>query len=252
MNTSARIVAIVQARCSSGRLPRKVLLPLAGQPVIKHVLNAVMKASLIDEVILATTICSADDELASIGRAVGVRVFRGSEDDVLDRFVSALSETQADVVVRNTADDPLLDTTVIDTVIGSFLRGGCDYASNMIERSWPRGLDTEVMSRESLERSHREGTRPEDREHVTIYMRTHPDKFRLRNVTAPPQETWPDLRLCIDTPEDQALLEQVFDALYLPGRIIRVGAVIDWLKKHSEVARLNACIAQRETLGRVF
>ncbi|MCM3904145.1 MAG: glycosyltransferase family protein [Pyrinomonadaceae bacterium] len=233
-------------------MPRKVLSPLAGQPVVKHVLNAVMQATLIDEVMLATTVSSSDDDLATIGRAMGVRVFRGSEADVLGRFVAALSEIHADVVVRHTADDPLLDATVIDTVIGSFLKEGCDYASNMIERSWPRGLDTEVMSRDALECSNREGIRPEDREHVTIYMRTNPNRFQLHNVKALPQETWPDLRLCIDTPEDQSLLEKVFDALYVPGRIIRVGTVIDWLREHSEIAALNASVAQRPTLGKVY
>lgn len=249
---SARVVAIVQARCSSERLPKKVLIPLAGKPIFQHTLTAAMSSTLIDEVVLATTTSANDDDLATLGRSVGVRVFRGNESDVLDRFVRALAGDPADVVVRHTADDPLLDPFVIDTVIGNFLKGGCDYASNMIERSWPRGLDTEVMSRDALERSYRVGTRPEDREHVTIYMRTHPERFTLRNVKALPQETWPDLRLCIDTPEDQALLEKIFNALYVSGRILRVGTVIDWLRKRPVIAAVNADIKQKPVFGQIF
>jgi spore coat polysaccharide biosynthesis protein SpsF len=249
-----RIAAVVQARCASGRLHAKVLVPLAGKPVIEHVLSAVGAATLIDDVVLATTCSPVDDPLVAIASRLGVRVFRGSESNVLERFVGAIESHPADVdvVVRHTADDPLLDPAVIDTVVGHYLRGGCDYASNMIARSWPRGLDTEVLSREALMRSYRDATRPEDHEHVTFYVRTHPELFRLRNVTALPQETWPDLRLCIDTVEDQMLLEKVFDALYAPGKIIRVGTVIDWLKEHPEVVSLNARICQKATLGRVY
>jgi spore coat polysaccharide biosynthesis protein SpsF len=221
-------------------------------PVIEHVLLAIRAASLIDDVVLATTASPADDRLVGIGEALGIRVFRGSEADVLGRFIGALEDDPADIVVRHTADDPLLDPAVIDTVIGQYLKGGCDYASNIIERSWPRGLDTEVLSRNALIRSHREGKRSEDREHVTIYIRTHPDLFRLRNVKALPQETWPDLRLCLDTKEDQELLQQVFEALYIPGKILRIGTVIDWLQQHPEVTALNAGVIQKSTLGQIF
>ncbi len=247
-----RTVAVIQARCRSERLYGKVLIPLAGKPVIEHVVSAVRSASLIDDVILATSLQPDDAPLAAIGMKLGLRVFRGSDEDVLARFVGALEGDTADTVVRYTADDPLLDPAVIDMVVGNYLKGGCDYASNMIERSWPRGLDTEVLSRGALMRAHCEGTLPEDREHVTFYLRRHPELFRLRNVKALPQETWPDLRLCIDTVEDQMLLEKVFDALYVPGRILRVGTVIDWLKEHPEVAALNAGVCQKATLGRVY
>lgn len=249
---SARVVAVVQARCGSERLRDKVLVQLGDRTVIEHVLAASRAASLVDEVILATTTSSADDRLATLGARQDVRVFRGSETDVLGRFVGALEGDPANVVIRHTGDDPLLDPFVIDTVVGSFLKWGCDYASNIIDRSWPRGLDTEVFSRASLERADSEGKRPEDREHVTIYLRTHPEAFRLRNVRALPQETWPELRLCIDTREDQALLEPIFATLYRPGRILRVGTVIDWLRQHPEVAALNAEVVQKTTFGRTF
>lgn len=249
---SRRIVAVVQARCESERLRDKVLARLAGKTVIEHVLAAIRASALIDDVILATTGSTKDDRLAELGARARVRVFRGSELDVLGRFVAALVGDPADVVVRHTGDDPLLDPFVIDTVVGSFLKGDCDYASNIIERTWPRGLDTEVFSRAGLDKSNVEGSRPEDREHVTIFIRTHPEAFVLRNVRALPQETWPDLRLCIDTVEDRALLEAVFDQMYEPGKILRVGTVVEWLRRNPEICKLNSSVAQKPTLGKIF
>lgn len=247
-----RIVSVVQARSLSERLRGKVLAPLGGLPVIGHVLSAVRAASLIDDVILATTTNPADDELAAVGQDLGVRVFRGEEHDVLDRFVRALERDSADVVVRHGADSPLTDPDIINKVVGHYLKGGCDYASNVVERSWPRGAECEVFSRDALERSHREGQRPEDREHVTIYIRTHPEQFRLLNVKATAAETWPELRLTLDTPDDLRLLDAVFHALYVPDRQLRIGPVIDWLRAHPEVVALNAHVEQKRVLGRVF
>ena len=155
-------------------------------------LRALRASEPVDDVVLATTTNAADDRLLPIAARLGMRTFRGSESDVLGRFVGALEGDDADVVVRITADDPLLDPAVTGAVVRRFEAGDCDYASNMVRRSWPRGLDTEVLSRELLERSEREGQRPEDREHVTFYVRTHPDSFRLANVSAPPHETWPE------------------------------------------------------------
>jgi spore coat polysaccharide biosynthesis protein SpsF len=229
-----------------------VLTPLGGRPVIEHVVTAASAATTVDEVIVAMPDSAADDRLADVLRAIGVRVFRGSEDDVLGRFVGAVAGDPADAVVRLTGDNPLLDPAVIDAVVAGWLKGDCDYSSNMVERSWPRGLDAEVLSRAALERSDAEGLLPEHREHVTTYVRMHPDLFRLRHVRALPQETWPDLRLSLDTEVDREMLERVFDALYVPGRILRIGPVVDWLREHLEVAQMNAGVEQKPVLGRNF
>lgn len=247
-----RVVGVIQARCGSQRLPEKVMAPLAGRPVVEHVVTAVRAATILDDVIVATTTEPADDELAALCERLGVRVFRGSEDDVLGRFLGALEGDPADVVVRHTADDPLLDPNIINSVVGHFLKGGCDYASNVIERTWPRGLDTEVVTRDALERSGTDTQEPQDREHVTMWVRRHPGEFTARNVPAPPSQTWPDLRLCIDTAEDQAMLERVFDALYEPGRILHIGAVVDWLRRHPEVAAINSDVEQKKVFGKTY
>jgi spore coat polysaccharide biosynthesis protein SpsF len=150
------------------------------------------------------------------------------------------------------ADAPLVDPAIIDTVIGHYLRGGCDYAASMLERSWPRGVESEVISREALEQSARDGVRPDDPEHVTVYARSHPERFRLRNVSALPQETWPELRLTLDTDEDYRLLQAVFGELHQPGRVIRIGRVIDWLRTRPDLVAFNAHIEQKPVLGRIL
>ena len=249
----SRVVGVIQARCNSERLPGKVLLPLAGRPVVEHVLRAVLATPEIDAVVLATTTREEDARLARAGEALGVRAFRGSEADVLGRFVGALEGDPADVVVRLTADNPLCDPSVMGAVVRRLLAGDCDYASNNLERSWPRGLDCEVLSREALERTARDGGRPDDREHVTTHVRTSPDAFRLANVRAPIAETWPELRLTLDTAEDLALLERVFDALHDAGAgPLPVGRVIEWLRRRPEVVALNEEVEQKPTLGRIL
>jgi spore coat polysaccharide biosynthesis protein SpsF len=135
-------------------------------------------------------------------------------------------------------------------VIGEFLKGDCDYVSNMVERSFPRGMETEVFSREALETSYRDSVRQEDREHVTIYIRSNSQLFRIRNVSALPQDTWPDLRLTLDTEDDYALLSAVFDALYRPNEVLRSGAVIAWLRQHPNVSRINAHIKQKPVFNK--
>jgi spore coat polysaccharide biosynthesis protein SpsF len=246
-----RVVAVVQARCGSSRLPGKVLRPLAGDPVIAHVLRAAL-ASNVADVVLATTSKSEDDRLPEIAATFGVRCFRGATDDVLGRFCGALAGDSAEAVVRLTGDDPLLDCAVIDKVISTFEEKDCDYASNILERTWPRGLDAEVISRDALERANREGQRVEDREHVTIFVRTRPDLFRLENVRAREAEIWPELRLCIDTEEDEQLLEAVFRHLHIPGKAIPIGDIIHWLRARPDLVTLNAHVQQKPTLGRVF
>ena len=249
---STRVVAVVQARTGSTRLRDKVLMPLAGRLVIDHVLAALCAAETVDEVVLATTVAAADDRLAARGHELGVRVHRGSEEDVLGRFVAALSGDDATVVLRQTGDNPLLDPAIVDLAVREYLKGGCDYVSNNLERSWPRGLDVEVIAREALERSHVEGLRPEDREHVTVYVRTHPELFRIRQIHAPAAETWPDLRLTLDTGADRELLERVFDGLYEPARSLHAGTVIEWLRARPDVASINAGVEQKAVLGRSF
>ena len=177
-----KIVAIVQARMGSSRLPNKVLKDLAGATVLDRVLNRLGRSRLIRETLVATTTEPADNAIVEHCERTGQKVFRGSERDVLDRYYQAAKSTNADVVVRITSDCPLIDPEVTDATVRAFLDQRSDYTSNVRVRTYPRGLDTEVMTVQALERAWREGTKPYEREHVTPYIYENPGKFKLHGI----------------------------------------------------------------------
>jgi len=209
---TGRAVAIVQARVGSTRLPRKVLLPLIGEPILALVMRRVARARMVDEVVVATTTLPEDEEVVDLAVAHGWPVERGSEADLLERYLAAARSHDAAIIVRITSDCPLIDPEVIDRVIGAFKASDVDYASNVIPpRSYPRGLDVEVIARTALERAGREDHDPAWREHVTPYLYRHPERFRLVRVAADDDHS--DQRWSVDTPEDYELLRRIYDAL---------------------------------------
>jgi glutamate-1-semialdehyde 2,1-aminomutase/spore coat polysaccharide biosynthesis protein SpsF len=204
------IVAVIQARLGSSRLPGKMLMDLGGKPVIIRTIERVRRARLLDRVVLATTESEQDQRLAAAAREYGVEVFTGSEEDVLDRFYQAAKAASAQVCVRVTGDCPLIDPEVIDQVVSECLRDGCDYAANALWYSWPDGLDVEAFSFEALETAWREARLKSDREHVTLFIVRHPRRFRLRNVQS--RETRVrDLHLSLDDAEDLEALRRIFE-----------------------------------------
>jgi spore coat polysaccharide biosynthesis protein SpsF len=173
-----KIVAIIQARMGSSRLPGKVLLTLVDQPVLQWVYERAARIPRVDEAIVATTTSAADDPVAGWCAHHEIGVFRGSEDDVLGRYLSCAVAHEADAVVRITADCPLLDPEVSGRVLTAFLDApGCEFANNTDPWTFPDGLDTEVISTRALEVSARETTDPADREHVTLFVRRDPERF---------------------------------------------------------------------------
>ncbi|MBT7445677.1 MAG: glycosyltransferase family protein [Methylococcales bacterium] len=165
-----RVVVIIQARMTSSRLPGKVMMDLSGEAVLSYMLKRVQKAALVDDIVVATTTNQTDDDVVNLCEALDVRVYRGSEPDVLGRFYLAASEAKAEVVVRLTADCPMIDPAIIDEVISVFSEGGCDYASNTVIRTYPDGLDVEVMSIQALKKAHENAVDDRLREHVTPYI----------------------------------------------------------------------------------
>ncbi len=206
-----RTVAIVQARLASTRLPGKVLLDLSGDTLLARVLHRVQRAKTIDQVVVATTIAAHDDPIALECARLGVSCLRGDEADVLGRYREVAAATNAVVVVRITADCPLIDPSVIDSVVEAFHRHPVDYASNTQHRTWPRGLDVEVFSRVSLERAWQEATEPWQRSHVTPYFYQHPELFRLHSVAMPVDHS--TLRWTVDTADDLALIRIIYQHL---------------------------------------
>jgi sialic acid synthase SpsE/spore coat polysaccharide biosynthesis protein SpsF (cytidylyltransferase family) len=211
-----RIVAIVQARMGSTRLPGKVMREAAGEPLIGHLLDRLARCERLDQVVVATPV--GDEPLVGYLKERGATVYEGSERDVLERYVGAAKEHEADVVVRITADCPLIDPVLVDQVVDFFLAGSFDYASNTLERGFPRGLDVEVMSRAALERAHAEAREADEREHVTLHIYRHPDRFRLGSF---------ERRLCVDTAEDFVRVERL---LQKPGPVFVIAeAGSNWM-----------------------
>jgi spore coat polysaccharide biosynthesis protein SpsF len=207
-----RIVAIVQARTGSTRLPGKVLLPLLGEPILTRVMRRASRARTLDDVVVATTDAPADDVIEALAEREGWPITRGSEADLLDRYATAAREHGADVVVRITSDCPLIDPEVVDATVRAFADGDVDYASNSLDpRTWPRGLDVEVVSRDALETAWREDRDPAWREHATPYLYRHPERFRLRRV--PAASDLSAHRWCVDTPEDYELVGRIYEEL---------------------------------------
>jgi len=206
-----KVVAIIQARMGSTRLPGKVMMDLAGEPMLVRVINRVRRASRLDEVVVATTTNAEDDRIVGLCHDRGWPVFRGSEDDVLDRYYRAAVAHSAQAIVRITSDCPLIDPDVIDAVVLEFQSHypDVDFVSTGINRSYPRGLDTSVMSWAALEKAGREDTNPAWREHVTQYIIRNPDLFRVRGVENDVDYSY--MRWTVDTPEDLAFVRRIYD-----------------------------------------
>ena len=198
--SAVHVVAVVQARMSSTRLPGKMMMELAGMPLVLHTLRRAAAAERIDTVVLATSDLAVDDPLAEVAAEEGVLVHRGSETDVLRRVRDAARMASADVVVRITGDCPLLDPGVVDRVVGELV-DDCDYASNVVRRTYPKGLDTEALWRDTLERLDRLATSPPAREHVTwLAYQERPELFLLRSVEL--EEDHSEINWSVDTEED--------------------------------------------------
>lgn len=207
------ILALLQARMSSTRLPGKVLKPLAGTPMVLRQIERIDRSRRIDRLVVATSLDPSDDVLAQTLAAAGRLVHRGPLDDVLARFAGALKAHPADHVARLTADCPLADWDLIDATVDLHLASGADYTSNTPKTfAWPKGQDVEVMTAQALARTAAEATSPEGREHVTWEIWNRPDRFRLAWLPCPRDEG--EVRWTVDTPDDYAFASTVYEALH--------------------------------------
>ncbi len=244
------VVAIIQARMGSTRLPGKVLSDIGGESMLARVVRRVQHAGSVRQTVVAATAAEGDEPIVRECERLGVELYRGSELDVLDRFYRAACRFGADAVVRITSDCPLIDPGVIDRVIGAFLDWQPDYASNVLRRTYPRGLDTEVASREALERAWREAAEPYERVHVTPYFYQHPERFRLLSVTHGQEagrggsQTRPYYRWTVDTAEDLSLVREIYRRF---GDDDTFGwmDVLDLLERNPALADLNRSIQQK-------
>ena len=235
-------IAIIQARMGSTRLPGKVLMPLAGKPVLGHVIERLGFCSTLDGIVVATTVEDGDDAIVEFCESVDVPVFRGSEDDVLDRYHGAAAEFKADPVVRITADCPAIDPAVVDAVVDGFQDG--EYDMYGLTGEFPDGLDCTVFSAAALEKAWREARLASEREHVGPYIQNHPDLFRVGGL-----ELFfglGDERWTLDEPEDYELLSRVFDRLYKPRDPFTTADVLALLDEEPELRAINQNVTRNE------
>ncbi len=240
-----RTVAIIQARLGSTRLPGKVLLDLGGKTVLGRVVERVGRMKTVKDLVVATSSLESDDAIEAECRRLGVPCFRGSEEDVLDRFRGAADTMEAEQCVRITADCPLIDPGVSDDIVAQFEAADppVDYASNKIPQSFPRGLDTEVFSRYALDLAVKWAKKPYHRTHVTAYMYQTPEIFTMLSVVSDvDRASW---RWTLDTPEDLTFIRAVYEAL--EGK-----PDFDWLdvvalvEADPMLAAINAHVVQKE------
>lgn len=242
---------IIQARMTSTRLPGKVLIPLAGKTVLEHVVERCCRMKEAQSCALAITDNGADDPLEAMAKNLGIRCYRGSEENVALRYMEAARAEAVDVIVRITSDCPLIDPELSDQVIRAFVDRGADIASNSIQRTLPRGFDTEVFKASMLDRLLKEkNIDPFYLEHVTPYFYEHPERFRVESVTAPGQSySRPDWRLCIDVEEDRLLLSRIFESMKGRGEF-GASEVADLLNSHPDWARINSNVAHLKRGGK--
>jgi spore coat polysaccharide biosynthesis protein SpsF len=236
-----KTVAVIQARIGSTRLPGKVLLNLAGEPMLGRVVQRVRRARNVDEVLVATTTETQDNTIAALCAECGWLCFRGSENDVLDRYYQAARSCSADVVVRITSDCPVIDPGVVEVAIDERRLQQADYCANVVHRTYPRGLDVEVFTMATLEIAWREDNRPESREHVTPFILQHPERFVLANISC--DEDSSDRRWTVDTPEDLELARRIYEN-FGHDRFSWY-EVLALLEQHPEWSEINRHIQQK-------
>ncbi len=231
------IIAIIQARVGSTRLPNKVLLPLGGKTVLEQVASRVGRSKLINKVMVATTTNSDDDAIVEILEKAGIESFRGSENDLLDRYYQAAKLHKPKHIVRITADCPLIDSDVIDAVISLHLKDKNDYTASAFVETFPDGLDVDVMTFKALEESWKNATIPYQREHVTQFIAKNPHRFKIGNHYH--TENLSDKRWCMDEPNDYAFVEAVYSALGAERDYFGMEDVLRFLSANPDVEKIN-------------
>lgn len=241
------VIVIIQARMGSARLPGKVLLPLGGKPAIQHVIERAKLIPGISQVIIATSASPIDDPLEQFCESIDVPVFRGSENDVLDRYYQTAILYQANVIMRITGDCPLIDPVESGKVIEKFFETGVDYVSNTNPPMLPDGLDTEVFSIAVLNKAWKNAKKKSEREHVTLYIYSNPREFKIKSVLY--KDNFSQYRLTLDEKADYILLKNIFSVLESKGQFGYLDEAISILRNNPEWLKINRNIQRNEGLA---
>lgn len=248
MDKKNNVVAIIQARIGSTRLPDKVLKDIEGKPMLWHVVNRIKHSKNINKIVIATTKNKNDTKIVDFCKLYDIEFYRGSEEDVLDRYYQAAKLWQADIIVRITSDCPLIDPQVVDKVIVSYLenKDSLNGASNAIKRTYPRGLGVEVVSFNTLKRIWREAIKDYQREHVTIYMYENTKDFKILNVENNKNLSY--LRWTVDEKKDLELVREIYKSLYNRKKIFLMNDTLDLLEKKPHIMEINKDVKQKKII----
>ncbi|MBP1993974.1 cytidylyltransferase domain-containing protein [Paenibacillus eucommiae] len=240
-----KVAAIIQARMNSSRLPGKVLKQVMNKSLIEYQLERVSRSREINEIIIATTTNQIDESIVDICRKLDLPYYRGSEEDVLSRYYGAAVAFKADVIVRLTADCPVIDPHILDEIIRYYMqyRHHYDYVSNFIDRTYPRGMDTEVFSIDALHIAHHEAFLDYDREHVTPFLYRNAGRFTLGNFRNNENES--RHRWTVDTIEDFQLVSNIIQTLYPVNPHFTLEDMLSLMREHEEWYEINAFVSQK-------
>jgi len=243
--SSARVVATIEGRIASTRLPGKILYPLAGVPMIEQIVRRVRRACLVDEVVVATTVSPADQVVADLCRRMGCRVHRGPVEDISERLRGAAGE--AEIIVQITGDCPLVDPGLIDQAVSLLQKAKADYVSNSLhECTYPIGFDVRAFTTKALRRSMDLSDDPVDRVHGSYFIACHPDLFKQAGWDAPTHLRYPGLRLTVDEPADYELVHRIYDALHAANPAFGVEEVIGLIRENPAWAQINRDVQQKQ------
>jgi spore coat polysaccharide biosynthesis protein SpsF len=244
-----RTIATIEARMNSSRLPGKVMLPILGKPALQLLVERLRRAKSLDGIVIATTTHPADAVIERLAAKLGVGCFRGGEEDVLERVLLSAQSAQADVIVEITGDCPMLDPEMVDAVVESHRTGKYDYVSNVIGRPLPLGLSVQAFATAVLAEVAQLTQDPADREHVSLYIYEHPERYRLHTVIMEEAEKHNDIRVTLDTAEDYALIEALFEALLPTNPTFTFRDVVELCRRRPELLELNRHIVQKRARG---
>ena len=239
-----RVTAIIQARTGSTRLPGKVLKEVLGQPLLAWQLERAARAARLERLVVATTSAPGDDPVAELAERLGIDVCRGSEQDVLDRYYQCAAARGVEHLMRLTGDCPLIDPAVLDAAVDAYFAAGVDHLAT--SPRFAEGLDCEVLSFAALEQAWREARKPSEREHVTLYLRNHPERFRLAELDNDRNDS--AFRITVDEPKDFEVVRAVIEALHPERPDFGFAEVRAWLLAHPEILDLNRAVVRNEGL----
>ena len=238
------IIAILQTRMGSSRFPNKVLRKIKGKTLLELYTNRVKKSQLVNKIVIATTKKSEDDIIKKIATKLGLECFRGSENDLLDRYYQCAKKYHADVVVRLTPDDPFVDYQVVDRAIQIYKDNQVDFVTNHFDPTYPEGLDIEVYSINALEKSWQEAKLLSEREHVFPYIQNNQNQFKIINFKQ--EQDYSHLRWTIDYECDYEMTKVIYDYLYDKKPIFLQEDILQILDKHPEISEMNSHIKRKE------